>query len=82
MLTIKRRKDGDGELYAYVPLNDANTAALMAIPHTYSNPDYGFSVGRSLWTFQPGQWTAVAERVKMNTVGQADGASRRLWLLA
>jgi hypothetical protein len=71
--TTTRREDGAGELYAYVPLNDANTAALQAVPHSHRNPDYGFSVGRGLWQFEPGRWTAVAQRVKMNTVGQADG---------
>ena len=67
------REHGAGELYAYVPLNDENTAALTAVPNSHRNPDYGFSVGRGLWTFVPGKWTAVAERVKMNTVGHADG---------
>ena len=72
---IGQRENGIGELYAYLPLNDANTAALLAVPHSHRNPDYGFSVGRGLWTFVPGRWTAVAERVKMNTPGQADGTS-------
>ena len=65
-----------GELYAYVPQNDANALALKSVPHSHQNPDYGFSVGRGLWTFEAGKWTAIAERVKMNTVGHADGAYR------
>lgn len=69
------REGGAGELYAYVPLNDANTRALEAVPGSRRNPDYGFSVGRGAWRFEPGRWTAVAQRVKMNTPGQADGAS-------
>lgn len=75
ILTEDRREGGAGELYAYVPLNDENVAALKAVPNSHQNSDYGFSVGRGLWTFESGQWTAVAERVKMNTVGQADGTS-------
>ena len=67
------REAGAGELYAYVPLNDANAAALQAVPSSHRNPDYGFSVGRGLWTFEAGKWTTVAERVKMNTAGVADG---------
>ena len=68
-----------GELYAYVPKNDANIAALRAVPpRSIQHPDYGFSVGRGAWTFVPGKWTTVAERVKMNTVGQANG-TRRLY---
>ena len=69
-----RREGGLGELYAYVPQNDANTVALKAVPRSHQNPDYGFSVGRGLWTFEAGKWFAVAERVKMNDVGQANGA--------
>ncbi|GJF00127.1 hypothetical protein PsYK624_164060 [Phanerochaete sordida] len=72
-LRLMWRQGGAGELYAYLPLNDTNAAALMAVPQTHRNPDYGFSVGRGLWKFEPGRWIAVAERVKMNTVGQADG---------
>ena len=46
----------------------------MAVPpKSIKHPDYGFSVGRGAWTFTAGRWIAVAERVKMNTVGHADG---------
>lgn len=72
-LRLMWREGGLGELYAYVPQNDANTVALKAVPRSHQNPDYGFSVGRGLWTFEAGKWFAVAERVKMNDVGQANG---------
>lgn len=68
------RDNGTGELYAYLPLHKSNTDALLRIPpRSMQHPDYGFSVGRGAWKFTPGKWTAVAERVKMNTVGKADG---------
>jgi len=37
------------------------------------NSDYGVSVGLGAWTFEPGVWGTVAERVKLNTVGDANG---------
>ena len=71
---IHPRGDGKGELYTYLPKHPSNDASLKSIPpQSIRHPDYGFSVGRGAWTFQPGKWTAVAERVKLNTVGKADG---------
>ena len=65
-----------GEIYAYVPLNDNNTQRLLEVlPESHKNPDYGFSVGRGAFTFPKGTWTTVAERVRLNKVGQADGQS-------
>ncbi|KAI0090833.1 hypothetical protein BDY19DRAFT_905074 [Irpex rosettiformis] len=73
-LRLMWRQGGQGELYTYLPNNPANTASLRSIPpKSIQHPDYGFSVGRGAWTFQPGRWTAVAERVKVNTIGNADG---------
>ena len=75
-LCMYHRENGIGELYAYVAQNDANTSALLAVPpRSIQHPDYGFSAGRGAWRFAPGRWYAVAERVKLNTVGQANGAS-------
>lgn len=42
-------------------------------PESHKNPDYGFSVGRGAFKFPKGAWTTIAERVKLNTVGKADG---------
>jgi hypothetical protein len=73
------RQDGAGELYTYVPLNDENTSRLLAVPpSSKQNPDYGFSVGRCAWHFAAGVWYAVAERVKLNEPGVADGEPRFL----
>lgn len=68
------RSDGLGELYAYLPLIPPNTSRLLAVPpQSVQNPDYGFSVGRGAWTFATGRWTSIAQRVKMNDVGSANG---------
>ncbi|KAI6124664.1 polysaccharide lyase family 14 protein [Pisolithus croceorrhizus] len=67
-------QDGMGELYAYAPINATNEKILLAVPPS-SNPNgkYGISVGEGAWTFEPGAWTTVAERIKLNSVGDADG---------
>jgi len=71
---------GKGEIYAYIPLNDTNTDRLLEVPpESHKNPDYGFSVGRGAFKFPKGAWTTIAERVKLNNVGQADGEIQ-LWI--
>lgn len=67
------RKNGLGELYVYAPLNETNKKALLSVPNSKANSDYGISVGLGAWTFEPGVWRTVAERVKLNTVGDANG---------
>ena len=72
------RGAGKGEIYAYIPLNDTNADRLLEVPpESHKNPDYGFSVGRGAFKFPKGAWTTIAERVKLNEVGKADGPSRR-----
>ena len=72
---IGPRENGIGELYAYLPQNATNVAAMLAVPpRSIQHPDYGFSVGRGAWRFETGKWTTVAERVRMNAVGVANGA--------
>jgi hypothetical protein len=46
---------------------------LEVPPQSKQNPDYGFSVGREAFRFAAGRWTTVAQRVRLNTPGQADG---------
>ncbi|KAI0359309.1 hypothetical protein OH77DRAFT_1017373 [Trametes cingulata] len=73
-LRLMWRENGVGELYAYVPQIEANTKRLLAVPpRSIQHPDYGFSVGRGAWTFEPGRWTRVMERVSMNDVGEENG---------
>lgn len=74
------RCDGKGEIYAYLPMNETNSNALLAVPpYSKSNPDYGVSVGIGAWTFEPGVWTTIAQRVKLNDIGKADG-ELQLWI--
>jgi hypothetical protein len=70
----KLRPGGKGEVYAYMPPNEENTAALLSVPpKSYGNPEYGFSVGRGSFIFSPGVWTTVAQRVKLNDPGEPNG---------
>ncbi|MGB3612608.1 MAG: polysaccharide lyase, partial [Elainellaceae cyanobacterium] len=54
------RRDGQGEVYAYLPTSDG----------------YGTSIGRGAWTFMPGQWHTVEQEVVLNQPGQDDGQVR------
>jgi hypothetical protein len=70
------RTNGAGELYAYVPQTSVNAKALAnGTPKTNVAPNdvYGTSVGRGSFTWKTGAWTSVSQRVKLNTVGKADG---------
>ncbi|KAI9063941.1 polysaccharide lyase family 14 protein [Trametes sanguinea] len=73
-LRLMWRDNGVGELYAYVPQHARNSERLKEVPpRSIQHPDYGFSVGRGAWKFQPGRWTRVMERVKLNDMGQENG---------
>lgn len=73
-LRLMWRKDGDGELYAYLPMTDENTAELLNVPpKSIKNPDYGFSVGRGSFRFLSGSWVTLVQRIKLNDVGVQNG---------
>jgi hypothetical protein len=51
------RADGAGEVYAYLP----------------SSEERGTSLGRGCWSFPPGEWTTIRQRVQLNTTDESDG---------
>jgi hypothetical protein len=51
------RAGGEGEVYAYLPTSEV----------------HGTSLGRGCWSFPPGRWTSIRQRVLLNTPGHADG---------
>ncbi|KII89387.1 polysaccharide lyase family 14 protein [Plicaturopsis crispa FD-325 SS-3] len=72
------RQNGTGELYTYLPpYTDSKFAANKKVcdvkPMSDCNPTYGASVGRGSYSFTPGSWTTVSQRVKLNDAGQANG---------
>lgn len=52
------RRDGDAEIYAYLPTSE----------------EHGTSLGRGSWTWKTGKWTCVEQEVRLNTPGQSDGS--------
>lgn len=58
------RRDGEGEVYAYV----AN-----------KHSDYGASIGRGNWSFEPGRWVEIQQEIVLNDPDEADGVVR-LWV--
>lgn len=61
------RRDGDGELYLYAP--HAQAEGFCDRPNYHCNLDYGNSVERGSFVFQPGQWHKMEQRVKLNDPG-------------
>ncbi|NEQ54679.1 MAG: hypothetical protein F6K11_31890 [Leptolyngbya sp. SIO3F4] len=57
------RRNGQGEVYAYLPTSE----------------DYGTSIGRGTWQYQPGIWYKLEQELKLNTPNLADG-ELRLWV--
>ncbi|EJD35519.1 hypothetical protein AURDEDRAFT_75191, partial [Auricularia subglabra TFB-10046 SS5] len=72
-LRLMFRTAGVGEVYAYLPEVKENEDALLKLPNTTQDGSYGISIQRGAYKFVPGQWTIVAERVKLNDVGTANG---------
>jgi len=51
------RRAGAGEVYAYLPTSE----------------NYGTSIGRGTWQFQPGEWYQMEQVVTLNQPDRADG---------
>jgi polysaccharide lyase-like protein len=63
-----------GEMYTYLPQSfSANQALCHIPPYSMSNPTYSTSVGRGSFSFQPGEWTTVMQRMRLNDASQENG---------
>jgi hypothetical protein len=71
------RTDGQGEFYTYLPPYTESRFSANRAQCNYKNsdcnPTYGASIGRGTFHFKAGGWTQVSQRVRLNTVGKADG---------
>ena len=68
------RTAGAGELYTYLPPDfAANNAVCDVPPLSICNPVDGASVGRGSFDWATGARTTVAQRVRLNDVGQTNG---------
>jgi len=63
---IMWRTSGNGEAYAYV----LTPNGLCSDENVLCNDDYGTSVGRGEFRFQPGQWNRISLLVQLNGEGQ------------
>lgn len=71
------RPKGAGELYLYIPPgvnNNDNFCGKAA--NTKCETSYGESVGRGTWTWTPGKWMTVSERILLNDSGKANGEAQ------
>jgi hypothetical protein len=68
------RDGGAGELYTYLPHTDPQNWHICG-PHANEQcqGDYGASSGTGAWVFPDGKWITVAERLRLNDVGQSNG---------
>ncbi|KAF6758179.1 hypothetical protein DFP72DRAFT_845145 [Ephemerocybe angulata] len=74
------RTDGAGELYTYLPPDQSANEKICSVePFSECNDTYGASIGRGAFTFPRGQWATVAQRVRLNDIGQSNG-ELELWV--
>ncbi|KAI0685157.1 hypothetical protein BC835DRAFT_1290930 [Cytidiella melzeri] len=68
------RTDGAGELYTYLPPDFTQNQVVCSIPpFSTCNDVYGASIGRGSFDWATGGRTTVAQRVRLNDDGQANG---------
>lgn len=70
------REEMKGEAYTYLPSGPdfpGNKQICNVPPYSTCNDVFGASIGRGSWTFQPGKWQTIAQRVRLNDHGQANG---------
>ena len=78
------RTGGLGEFYTYTPPFttpgfEANEDQCSAPPFSDCNSEFGNSVGRGAFTFKAGTRITIAERIRLNDVGMANGEIE-LWV--
>ncbi|KAG9019566.1 hypothetical protein FRB90_000474 [Tulasnella sp. 427] len=71
------RPKGAGELYLYIPVgvNDNDNKCGRKASSKCPDTGFGYSAGRGTWDWEAGKWQTVAQRLKLNTPGKADGES-------
>jgi hypothetical protein len=73
------RSKGAGELYVYADQSKQVSALCTIPPLTVCNPSFGISAGRGSFSFTPGKWNRLTQRIVLNTAGKNDGAFA-VWL--
>ena len=58
----------------YAPKKKQTPEVCSTPPTSVCDSDYGLSIGRGSFKFQPGKWTSLRQTVSLNTPGTQDGA--------
>lgn len=72
-LRIMWRGDFSAEAYVYSPVASA-VPEYLQLPESTFNPEFGDSLWRGLFKLDPKEWNKVRMRVRVNTLGFADGS--------
>ena len=75
LLRLMWRDDGEGEIYAYLPHNKQRSD-LCDNKTNICNSDYGYSLGRSKFSFKKGKWVTVKQVIDFNTKNNKNGRTR------
>ncbi|CAD6580626.1 MAG: hypothetical protein TREMPRED_002788 [Tremellales sp. Tagirdzhanova-0007] len=68
------RTNGAGEFYNYYPTSITEGGTYCSTPpYSICDTVYGDSIGRGAFTWPTGAWITVAQRLKLNDVGAANG---------
>ncbi|GFZ49702.1 hypothetical protein JCM24511_07104 [Saitozyma sp. JCM 24511] len=74
------RTNGAGEFYNYYPTSVTQGGGYCSTaPYSICDTVYGDSIGRGSYSWATGKWTTVAQRLKLNDVGSANG-EQTLWV--
>jgi hypothetical protein len=74
------RTNGAGEFYNYYPTTVTQGGGYCSTaPYSICDTVYGDSIGRGSYSWATGKWTTVAQRLKLNDVGSANG-EQTLWV--
>ncbi|KAK9767027.1 hypothetical protein K7432_003463 [Basidiobolus ranarum] len=66
------RTGGDGEIYAYLPMNQVAGYCKTNI----CNPTYGDSLARGSFKLTTGKWHTLRQSIRLNDVGKQNGVLR------
>jgi len=68
------RAEGAGEAYNYYPTSvQQGNGYCENKPKSVCDQNFGDSIGRGSFTWASGQWTTVAQHLRLNDVGQSNG---------
>ncbi|KAJ3051238.1 hypothetical protein HK097_007777 [Rhizophlyctis rosea] len=67
------RKSGSAEIYLYVQDKKQDPGFCKVPPLSVCNGVYGNSIGRGAFTYTPGKWQTLMQRIVLNDPGKTNG---------